>query len=55
MKPNPNECFADWYFDLKKLASKYGISVADRDAWFEVYEIGQTPQEAFYEEYPELK
>jgi hypothetical protein len=46
--------FRDWYAELCVLASKHGVSVVDQNAWRECFDKEQTPQEAFYEEYPEL-
>ena len=47
--------FIVWYNDLNILARKHGESVADKDAWREEYDLGKTPEDAFYEEYPEHK
>lgn len=38
--------FSEWYNIL--------VSLADRDAWRECFDQGQTPHDAFYDEYPEL-
>lgn len=43
-----------WYFELDKLAQSLGVSVADEDAWRGSFEDDQTPEEALFEEYPEL-
>lgn len=44
-----------WYLELKKLAQKQGVSVADEDAWGCDWEAGKSPEESFFEEYPEAK
>jgi len=47
--------WSHWYSELKKLASKHGISVADEDAWSGEWEDGKTPEAALFDEYPEKK
>ena len=42
-----------WYRELCEMARAYGESVSDRAAWLESYYDGQSPTEAFFEEYPE--
>ena len=42
-----------WYSALKSLANVHGESVADKDAWRESYDAGDSPEQAFFDEYPE--
>ncbi len=43
----------EWYRQLQSLADLHGENVADADAWREPYDDGQTPEAAFFDEYPE--
>ncbi|MFW8567027.1 hypothetical protein [Orrella sp. 11846] len=45
----------DWYMILQDLAAKHRENVSDADAWREPFDAGQSPEEAFYDEYPEHK
>lgn len=47
------ESFEEWYARLKEVAEEHSESVADRDAWYDPYNAGDTPEAAFYDEYPE--
>ena len=47
--------FENWYDILIDLANKHGESVADVDAWREDYDAEKSPEESFYEEFPEHK
>jgi len=47
--------FEEWYDKLKELASTNGRNVSDEAAWREDYDAGSTPEDCFYEEYPEDK
>lgn len=42
-----------WYEELKSIARNHEESVADQDAWREEFDLGKTPEEAFFEEFPE--
>lgn len=44
-----------WYEALTELAIKHDESVADYDAWIQCFHNKQTPEEAFYDEFPEHK
>lgn len=50
-----NEEWEAWYEMLEHIADDHGESVADADAWFEEFEQGKSPEDAFYGEYPEHK
>ena len=43
----------EWYDELEELAEGNGESVAHVEAWIECFHSGKTPQEAFYEEFPQ--
>jgi hypothetical protein len=45
----------DWYDQLRDLAGKHNTSVADKSAWYECFESDMSPEDAFYDEYPELR
>ena len=45
--------FEEWYDILRDLAGGHGESVADRSAWREPYDQGQSVEDAFFDEYPE--
>lgn len=45
--------FEFWYDELVEIANKHDVSVADRDAWREGYDMHQYPSDNFYAEYPE--
>jgi hypothetical protein len=45
--------FESWYAILQGLANLHGENVSDRDAWYEDFETGKSPEAAFYDEYPE--
>lgn len=45
--------FEDWYSILRDLAARFGESVSDVSAWRESYKDGYSPEDAFYDEYPE--
>lgn len=49
-----SQSFEDWYSMLELLASDYGISVAEVDAWREPFDEGMDPWSALVDEYPEL-
>ncbi len=49
-----SQSFEDWYSLLELLASDYGISVADVDAWRESFDQGLEPWAALVADYPEL-
>ena len=44
-----------WYIELEAFAEMHGESVADYDAWIIEYHAGKTPEEAFFDEWPEHK
>lgn len=50
-----DEDFETWYDHLIYLAEINGVSVSDEDAWREEWEAGKSFEEAFYDEYPELR
>lgn len=43
----------EWYEELKELAQAYGESVAHVEAWIVGFHQGKTPEETFYEDYPQ--
>lgn len=45
--------FDTWYELLRDLAASYGESANDESAWREDYEDGKSPEDSFYNEYPE--
>lgn len=47
---------SDWFKALRQIAEEYGEDVedADDDLWFD-HSIDKTPQEAFFEVYPDHK
>ena len=45
--------FEEWYQLLQSLADAHGENVADVDAWKESYDAGESPEAAFFNEYPE--
>lgn len=47
--------FDEWYESLKILADINDVSVADEEAWKEDWDAGKSPEESFYDEYPDLE
>lgn len=45
--------FYIWHGRLSDIAKMHGENVSDEDAWREEFEAGKSPDQAFYEEYPE--
>jgi hypothetical protein len=45
----------DWYDQLRDIAGKHNRSVADKSAWYECFEADMSPEDAFYDEYRELR
>lgn len=45
--------FDDWYDLLKDLAAGCGENVNDADAWREDFAAGKSPEDSFFNEYPE--
>lgn len=43
----------DWFSFLKEVARRHGENVYDVDAWMPEWEAGKSPEDAFYDEYPE--
>lgn len=48
---NANSTFREWHSVLESVARSQGGSAADADAWFEDYENGKTPREAWEDEW----
>lgn len=46
-----NATFREWHDVLCKIARAQGGSAADADAWFEDYEAGKTPRQAWEDEW----
>lgn len=47
------ESFEEWYERLLEVAAEYNECVGRKAAWREAYDADQTPEAAFYDEYPE--
>jgi len=45
--------FVAFWEELQILASKYKENVLNRTVWKEEFDLGKSPAEAFFEEYPE--
>lgn len=46
-----NSTFREWHAILERVAHSQGGSAADQEAWFEDYENGKTPRQAWEDEW----
>ena len=49
----PDLPFIEWHRDLKAIAAANNGSADDADGWYEVWEQGKTPAEAWADEWGE--
>lgn len=47
--------FEEWFDIVKDYGRTHGEHVADEDAWREPYDRGLSPEDAFFEEFPERR